>query len=883
MTTSSPRTDRFRALITVGAVAVLYLLGAEMAWGYFGAELAVVLFPPAGVTLAAFVLTDRRHWPLIASTIFVVEILVDLRHGLSLPIASGYAVANTVEPVAAAIVVLALGRRTFDVGRLDRRRPMARFLLGTLGVGCVAGALIGATVKVIDAPSTYWIVNAIHWWAGDGLGMLVFGAPLIIWHTLGFKQTLRPVWELVLFLIALIVATVLVFRVWDESFAYIVGVMLLWAAFRFGVGGVGLAGIVTTILANGFTAAGEGPFAAMANTSVQVQLGLTKLFYGTTLLAAWFFAIETNERVSAVRSHREERDARLAAETQRAVGEAGASLARAATPTEVIEALLAHVTSELKSYTAVVGLLDERQERFMEWSAADLSVGGVAGPSPGDDLPGPLAVAGARPTWIGTREQLSSTYPHAVEQLNQAIVSLVVLPLPPPARPGYMVLTWAHALALNERGHSYLSAVIQLGARALARAELYLAERIATERVAALQGITAALARAASDCEVGRLITVDARNAVGAASCRLDLISDSGALVTTTSGHTHVLDDQAAREPHVDPLTYVRAALHERHAVFVEASGAEANEHDAHDSSSMTWAVFPLVRGGLALGAVTFSFAQRLQTMGSADRAFAEAVADQCAQALERTQRQATEHEAVLQMQRALLAHVIDRPARMDVETRYLPAPSPLNVGGDWFDVIALDSERVALFVGDVVGRGMKAAIAMSQLRSATRALASRLGPAELLSELDRYAQSVPDATFATLAVVVLDLATKSATYSLAGHPPPLLRRVDGRSVLLGDALSAPLGVASDLRPESTVGLFGNDLLVMYTDGLIERRGEHLDVGLERLRSAVEGVANGDVHWCDQLVARCLAGAERRDDVAVLAVRLPLEESPPAR
>jgi serine/threonine-protein kinase RsbW len=206
------------------------------------------------------------------------------------------------------------------------------------------------------------------------------------------------------------------------------------------------------------------------------------------------------------------------------------------------------------------------------------------------------------------------------------------------------------------------------------------------------------------------------------------------------------------------------------------------------------------------------------------------------------------------------------------VTAAYRPGTATLEVGGDWYDAFPLESGAVALVVGDVVGHGLEAAVAMGQLRGAVSALAQTAGPAVLLDRLDSFVEAVPSAATATLAFVELDRATGRIRYACAGHPPPLVVSPDGRVRFLWDGRSAPLGsMLGSARGEAVEHLVPGETLVLYTDGLVERRSAAIDVGLERLAR----VARLHVHDASLAEAICdalLDGQVQDDDVCVLTV-----------
>jgi serine phosphatase RsbU (regulator of sigma subunit) len=222
-------------------------------------------------------------------------------------------------------------------------------------------------------------------------------------------------------------------------------------------------------------------------------------------------------------------------------------------------------------------------------------------------------------------------------------------------------------------------------------------------------------------------------------------------------------------------------------------------------------------------------------------------------------------------LQDAMLEPASDLPT---VAARYLPKASNLTVGGDWYDVIDLGEGCRGLIVGDCVGHGLEAATAMGALRNVSRALlADGRGPAEVIASLDRFATTVPAAKCATVVCAVVDLAELTITYSNAGHPPPLLVH-DDQVVWLDQALATPLAVNEPTRPEARLDVRPDDLLILYTDGLVERRNESLDDGLLRLADAAVAVRDEPVEDVANRLIERLVGTTASDDVALVVKRI---------
>lgn len=239
---------------------------------------------------------------------------------------------------------------------------------------------------------------------------------------------------------------------------------------------------------------------------------------------------------------------------------------------------------------------------------------------------------------------------------------------------------------------------------------------------------------------------------------------------------------------------------------------------------------------------------------------------------------QERERETSLALQRAMLPTSIPERARERVAARYLPASSSLSVGGDWYDVAALPDGRLAAAVGDVVGQGLQAAAVMGQLRSALSAVTvADVGPGNALQVLDRFARQIEQATATTAVKVVLDLEQGTATYSSAGHLPPLLQHCDGRVEALDQALGPPLAAteAAGTRPQATARFGPGARLVLYTDGLVERRTEDLTDGIDRLVRCLSGHPGLSAEaLIETIIAEVREPDCAADDTAVLVIDL---------
>ena len=225
-------------------------------------------------------------------------------------------------------------------------------------------------------------------------------------------------------------------------------------------------------------------------------------------------------------------------------------------------------------------------------------------------------------------------------------------------------------------------------------------------------------------------------------------------------------------------------------------------------------------------------------------------------------------------LQRSLLPEKLPEIAGVELAARYLPAGAEGAIGGDWYDAVELDGGRLALVVGDVVGHGLRAAVVMGELRNAVRAYALvGPSPAEILRRLNRLVGHDVGGPMATVLCLVLDRRRGVATFASAGHLPPLLVAPDGPRFLEGGR-SVPIGASPDPGfAERREELPPGSTLVLYTDGLVERRRAPLERRLAMLAEAAARSRSGLEQLCDDLLAGALDGAPPADDVALLAVR----------
>ncbi|MBB4711436.1 SpoIIE family protein phosphatase [Streptomyces luteogriseus] len=288
-----------------------------------------------------------------------------------------------------------------------------------------------------------------------------------------------------------------------------------------------------------------------------------------------------------------------------------------------------------------------------------------------------------------------------------------------------------------------------------------------------------------------------------------------------------------------------------------------------HEAGAHSYLALPLVARGKVLGTLSLYRTVNERPFDDRDQALASELAARAAICIDNARLYGRERGTALTLQRSLLPSTPAEREGLDIAARYRPALS--EVGGDWYDVLPLGPGRTGLVVGDVMGKGVQAAAIMGQLSTATRALARLdLPPAELLRHLDDIAGSLGDA-IATCVYAVCDLRRGTCELSSAGHLPPVLAGADGRAELVDVPGGVPLGVGGVDFGTVEVELAPGSLLALYTDGLVETRGEPIDTGLDTLTRLLGNAGPSLQRASDSLLSAL--SPEPDDDVALLLVR----------
>ena len=413
-------------------------------------------------------------------------------------------------------------------------------------------------------------------------------------------------------------------------------------------------------------------------------------------------------------------------------------------------------------------------------------------------------------------------------------------------------------------------------AQALERSRLFDEERDARDRSERLQSLTTALSRALTPEDV---ITTYARQvgpAVGARSVAVGIVEREGMPPPRDQWYGDVADVPTHwLETRPEVRTPVDAALRDDRPRYHDASPPNATVGGADTRDLRARALIPLLVRRRYVG-VAVLFWDRSLALDDQDRSFLEACSSLCAQALDRARRYDAERTIAETLQRSVLPETLPSMEGATVAARYLPGTEAVDVGGDWFDTILLPDGRLGFAVGDVVGKGVEAAATMAQLRNGMRALAlDTSDPGKIVTKLNKLLDGYSESSFATLVFVAVDPTTRVATIVCAGHPPPVVVGSDGVGSLLDHGRGLPLGVDTEATYDPwTTTLEAGAILVLYTDGLVERRDRSFDDGLALLCEAVSGPLREPEELIDVILDRLLGDSERGDDIAVITVAL---------
>jgi PAS domain S-box-containing protein len=407
-------------------------------------------------------------------------------------------------------------------------------------------------------------------------------------------------------------------------------------------------------------------------------------------------------------------------------------------------------------------------------------------------------------------------------------------------------------------------------------------------RTARLQQATSMLAEALTVEQVVEVITEVGRTAIGALRSAVALLDPDSARLRVVNDDLRNAPDSAGGELTLSSPSVMTKAIATRRPVLVEdpedlrrqfEDELEIDPERVAASDERSWVGLPLLAAGAPLGALRFSFG-RPRKITEEERVFLEALAGQCSLAVERAAMYEREHKTAETLQRSLLPDQLPKLPRLVLEARYKPVAKNMEIGGDWYDAFRLADHRLAVAVGDVMGKGLTAAAGMGRVRNALRALAlTDPRPAAVLGGLDRlFSATEQEEQVTTVAYLVIDPETGDGVLGNAGHLPALVLEAGCAPRFDQVEAGTPLGWASP-RKQHAFNLRPGSTAVFYSDGLVENRNRGLDRGLDEL-AAVAARADPDVlahpeRLLEYLVERMLAGHEQDDDVTVLVMHVP--------
>lgn len=596
--------------------------------------------------------------------------------------------------------------------------------------------------------------------------------------------------------------------------------------------------------------------------------------------------------IDNARLHRSELEARESAERSRArtlrlqaVTEAlGSALTQAEVAAVIVDAGVAALDADAGLVYGVegqelvlLGAAGFRADEVEPWRRVTV------------DASHPAAEAARRqaPIVLESLEELGAYYPD-LQAASRALgdVGMLAVPIHLGSRvTGVLCFTIRRPREVGDEEHGLAVTMARQCAQALERSRLYEAERRAradaeraAERTERLHELTAALAQAVTIAETAEVLLRESLRAVDATAGWVAFRTDDGRELERVAsvGYPESVVAKYDRFPTDAQLPAVEA-ISSGAPLWFEAAGdlgarfpALMGEHT--DAGHEALAILPIRRQREPIGFVALAFSEP-RVFGLADRVLLLTVVRQCEQAFERAQLYEHERHVAETLQRSMLPDRLPELAGVSLAARYLPGLEGLHVGGDWYDVIELPERRLGLVVGDVAGKGVPAASTMGRLRHALRIYASEgRKPRAAVRRLNDLFEDV-EASFATLVFLVVDLDTGACRYTNAGHLPPLVRRRDGAVDLLARPASLPLGVGPTSYRHEALSLGRGDILLLYTDGLVERRDRPLDEGLRALTEIVAGGPGEPEPLLDRVVDE-LVGDRREDDVVLLALRL---------
>ena len=583
--------------------------------------------------------------------------------------------------------------------------------------------------------------------------------------------------------------------------------------------------------------------------------------------------------VALQRNRRKTLDLRATARSVHALGQLSEHLAAAESLDLMADAIEAYAPPAVGARHGVLALDDGDDPDVLVRRGSGGGGGVVVGPLH------PLLDARreGREVRVSDAGEMRRRYPDAsAEYASQGVVALAAVPMHRPQGEvfGVLALKWEERDPFRPRTDDAITAVAELCQQNVLRVE---AQERRRATAASLSRLGQRLSVVRTLDEVAHEVVTHAPTASGAPIVAIGFFERGYAALRMMRSPAGAGDAGAGVFADViaDPVGPLVALLRlGRRVTFPNRE--EIDRHDALrelvgpnvDRMNM----FPLLDStGTLTGLLVFVWAnsERATVWNEPGRMLS--IADLTAQTVERAQLYQRQHALVLELQRRTLPSLPEIPG-LAVAARYLPSSSALGLGGDWYEVQHVGEGLVGLVVGDVVGHGIEAIADMTEIRTAVSTLL------RTDADLSRVVSSSSallattgdtDVLFATAVLMVLDQPARQLRYVRAGHPPPMVRRPDGTVDVLDAGGTTPIGVVGRDAQVGSADVPPGAVIVAYTDGLVERRDETIDDGLERLRAALSACDSWEVdEIADRLITACLGDRATDDDIALLVVRV---------
>ncbi|MGY0062415.1 SpoIIE family protein phosphatase [Streptomyces sp. LZ34] len=405
---------------------------------------------------------------------------------------------------------------------------------------------------------------------------------------------------------------------------------------------------------------------------------------------------------------------------------------------------------------------------------------------------------------------------------------------------------WYH-VRLDPAPDGLVVHIIDITERREREAERCAAERTVAERATLMGELTSALAKALTVQDVVKAVADRMLPPIGATGLICQLVENGRWRMVGSAGYPeHFVE--IIHKMMVSDMSAIAQVLSARSPSFLSSPQEYAEQHpDAvgylYKSGMRAWAFLPLIASDHQIGYCAVAFS-RPRHFSEEDRSLLIALSGLVAQALERARLYDAEHTRAQELQRGLLPRTLPAVSAVTAAACYLPAAEGMQVGGDWYDLIPLSGERVALVIGDVMGHGLSEAATMGRLRTAVHTLADLdLAPDELLTHLNDLVGALGDDFYATCLYTVYDPTSNGCVFASAGHPPPAIVDPDGTTHFPEVVADPPLGAAIPPFETHEVHIPDGSVLALYTDGLVESSTVDIDEGMARLAQALTRAA----------------------------------------